>query len=307
MYGTRIHLLARCGGTTWLMRKCSGMGPGRVVQPAHLPETAPPWAVLYVAISNLATACRGPARQSGPSSRAWLLSTVGSARPQSYIPESPSTSAPRAHSAGAHNGRTPAQQHPKKPGIFACACGECLPFSLIPLFPLFFKARHGERASGLPKNDADETGPSQPAVRLQVAPLDSSSNSATSFSMSLVTLRASSTTVAGTASDVVTSLLRFDASPGPGPACFFEPFTCTVAPAPLLVLLPPAPDSAGPLPFADDDEDVLGAGPAAVSLRTSSRICFRRTGNVVTSPLRRRARARFCTCVGQLFECALRV
>lgn len=29
----RIHLLARCGGTVRWMRKCSGIRPGRVVQP----------------------------------------------------------------------------------------------------------------------------------------------------------------------------------------------------------------------------------------------------------------------------------
>jgi hypothetical protein len=138
--------------------------------------------------------------------------------------------------------------------------------------------------------------------------LDSSSNSATSLSTSLVTLSASSTTVEGTASDVDSSLLRLDASPGPGPVGFLDPFTCTEVPAPLLFVLPPPPPAAdSALPFDDDEEVDLGWGPALVSLRTSSRICFRRTGKVVTSPLRRRARARFCTWVGQLFECALRV
>jgi hypothetical protein len=112
-------------------------------------------------------------------------------------------------------------------------------------------------------------------------------------------------TVAGTARDVATSLLRLDASPGPGPACFLDPFACTVVPAPLFVLLLPAAESA--LPFADDEEVDFDGGPAAVSLRTSSRICFSRTGKVVASPLRRRARARFCTWVGQLLECAFSV
>lgn len=161
----------------------------------------------------------------------------------------------------------------------------------------------------------------------QVAPL-SSSNSATSLRAWLVTLRASSTTALGTARDEGVSLFRLLASPGPGPLW------------PPLLPVPPLPfacaDDAPLLPFADSapllvlpaaaeavavavlllsedveeaeaDEDVFGFGCSEVSLRTSSRICFRRTGNVVASPDRRRARARLCTCVGQLFGCALRV
>lgn len=147
----------------------------------------------------------------------------------------------------------------------------------------------------------------------------SSSNSATSLSAWLVTLSASSTTAGGTASDEGVSLFRLLASPGPGPLWlpFLPvpplPLTCTVepgAPPPLLPLAGSAPLVALAAlalvllvlveDVADGEVDELDLGCSAVSFRTSSRICFRSTGKVVASPERRRARARFCTCVGQL-------
>lgn len=137
-----------------------------------------------------------------------------------------------------------------------------------------------------------------------------------------MTLSASSTTVAGTASDEGVSLLRLLASPGPGPLWLpflpVPPLPLTCTDAPLLPFAESAPLVVPPLVLLlfvlaaeedeeDEDEDEFAFGCRAVSFRTSSRTCFRRTGNVVASPERRRARARFCTCVGQLFGCALRV
>ena len=84
------------------------------------PETTGPWAALYVAISNSATASCGPACRPGSSSRARLLSTGWAQLPGFYIPEvldvcpswiqqEPRTEEPRGDGGA-----------PSDPGVSAC-------------------------------------------------------------------------------------------------------------------------------------------------------------------------------------------